>query len=195
MTLEGAMFTLCVGLFSDRHDVDAATDELGRLGLSAEDIGLVLTPRGGAGRLRAWEHQNHIDTQSGDDWRFEDLKRIGGAWLAFEVGSLTLPIAGYLLALGGLVAGLAGAAAALLQTTQRRHLADALIDVGMDEKEARYHEKRVAQGAFLVVVNCSRCEPQSVRDVLLRHGAEDRTPRLYQAAPNGPTGTEFSMTA
>jgi hypothetical protein len=151
------MSTICIGLLSDRHQADAAIEELRRLGISPEEIGIILAGRDGVGHLHAWEHQNHIQTPSGDDWQLSDVRRVGLAWLGFEVGSLTLPIAGYVIALGGLVAGCLGAAAALALATSQRHLAAALIDLGMEAKEARYHEKRIAEGAFLALVNCERC--------------------------------------
>ena len=177
------MAVFCVGLLSDRQQADAAVEELRRQGISPEDVSVILSRRGVSGRLFDWEKQHHVGSAGLDHVEAGDGRRLGLAWLAFEAGSLTLPLAGYLIAVGGLVVGMAGVASRLAMIDDRS-LAGALQELGMSAEEARYHEKRVAKGACLIVVDCSQCAAETVREVLLRHGAEDR---MHQARQPGPT--------
>ena len=176
------MAVLCVGLFSDRQQANAAVEELRQRGIGSEDISAVLAGRQAFRDLHKWEEQHHLTTHGGD------VKRLGLAWLAFEAGSLTLPIAGYVIALGGLVAGVIGALAGFAMAVEHRGIAGALTDLGMSAEEARYHEQRVAKGACLVVVDCAQCSSDEVREVLLRYGAEDRSQRVRSAAGPAQAG-------
>ena len=171
------MSVFCVGLLSNRQQADAAVEELRQLGISPDDISVVLSGRGASSRLLGWEKQHHVGTAGTDHVEAGDGKRLGVAWLALEAGSLTVPLAGYAIAVGGLMVGLMGVAAKVAMAADHSTLAGALKELGMSEAEARYHEKRVAKGACLVVVDCSRCAANQIREILLRHGAEDRMQR------------------
>jgi hypothetical protein len=170
------MSTLCIGLFSDRGQADAAVEELRQFGVTGDDISAIFSGRHANEPLRSWEAQHHLGTTDQDvrDGEAGGLKSLGSTWLILEAGSLTLPIAGYALALGGLVIGAVGVAANSVLSQDRPSLGLILRELGLAEAEARYHEKQVAKGAHLVVVDGTRWTATEIREIMLRHGAEDR---------------------
>lgn len=190
--------TLCIGLIADRERVDAAIDELRRLGVSADEVSAIVSGREAADRLESWEVLNAIRTAHVGDRRSSEVMVGGLSWLALEAGALLVPMAGYVLAVGWAVAGLIGSTLSVIHDWGRGTLAESLTDLGMSEEEARYHERRVGQGTYLIVVNCTRWPAARIREILLRHGAEDRQPpqisfreRFRRRAPaaEGPVTT------
>ena len=170
----------CVGLFSDRRQTDAAIEELRRLGVSRDEISAAIRGQEGLERFRGWDEQGNLRTAERDDsGPGEDQAAVGLTWLLMGAGATIFnPLAAPIIAGGALMAGLAGAVADVADATVPDNLegiARLLYDRGMSEDEARYHDQRVREGAYLLVVDCNRWDPVQIRDILLRHGAEDRS--------------------
>ena len=180
----------CVGLFSDRRQADAAVEELRRLGTSRDDISVAFQGQEGLDRFHGWDEQGNFRRADQDDaGASPETAATGLAWLAMGAGTMVInPLAAPVIAAGALMGGLANVVAdvAVPDEGEQRGITGSLIAHGMTEDEARYHEGRVGEGAYLIAVHdCGRWDASRIRDILLRHGAEDRSGR----AASDPTGT------
>lgn len=176
----------CVGLFSDRRQADAAIEELRQLGVGRDEISAAIRGQEGLDRFRGWDDQGNLRTADHDETASgEDRTAAGLTWLLVGGGATIVnPLVSPLIVGGALMAGLAGAVADVSDETVRSSnlegIARVLYDRGMSEDEARYHAQRVGEGAILLAVDCNRWDPVQIRDILLRHGAEDRAANSRQ---------------
>jgi len=162
-----------IGLFRDRQNADAAVDELRRLGIAKEDISIVARGREGQDRFSGWGDDDRIDHHSSDDVGAGEGAAVGGmAGLLIGAGLMLIPGIGPILAVGPIAAGLAGAVTGAVAGAITGGIAGGLIDLGVPEEDARYYEREVGSGAYLVTVNC-RGRESEVREIMRRHGAEN----------------------
>lgn len=160
----------CIGVFHDRASADAAIDELRALGLGANDVSVVLQGREGVEKFRGWDDGGNYRT---DDVSAGEGAAVGGlTGLLLGAGLMLIPGIGPVFAVGPLAAGLAGAVAGGVTGAVTGGIAGGLIDLGVPEEDARYYERRIGEGSYLVTANCHGRDDE-VRDIMRRHGAED----------------------
>lgn len=170
----------CTGLFGRQEQVDAVIDELRGLGVSRQDL-IIALPKGHAFEPPR-EHDGGGIKRTADQVVPSDEREAqaeGGAglsWLMATAGAAVVnPILSPLIVPGALAAGVMTKVADAVMPEEDQTVGVALRQRGMAEGEARYHEDRVNDGAYLVIVeNCDRWGADRIREIMLRHGAEDR---------------------
>jgi uncharacterized membrane protein len=146
-----------IGVFSTREEADRAVRSLEKEGYSAEDMSIVVKDKEQVG-----------GTEDDQDHRLADNTSAGAvaggavgglAGLLIGIGALAIPGIGGLLIAGPIAAalGLTGAAATTVSGALTGALAGGLIgaltSLGIPEREARYYEEKVREGAVLLLVN------------------------------------------
>lgn len=177
------MPTIVAGLFSQRHDLDAAIDDLRQSGVARDEIDVVAPDGEGVADLRQWaasEGQPVSDAAAPESPRAEREEGKGLTWMATgstaTAAAVTSFSPGIFLIPGALLGGAAAGIATAIDDQMEGRLARALTDLGMSQDDAIHHERRVTQDQhYLVLVSCANRDPVPVRDLLLRHGAEDPT--------------------
>ncbi|HEX2171715.1 MAG TPA: hypothetical protein VHL09_04665 [Dehalococcoidia bacterium] len=171
----------CSGLFTSRDQADAVIEELRRLGVTRDDL-IVALPKGHAFQPPSAEHgggaKRAVDSLKIDDQ--QEAQEEGGAglsWLLLAGGaSVVNPLLSPLIVPGALAAGIVGKVADAVIPEDDQSVGVVMRTHGMSEEEAAYHEDRVNDGAYLILVeNCQRWGADTVREIMLRHGAEDRS--------------------
>lgn len=182
----------CIGVFHDRSSADAAIDELRALGLSNSDVSVVVQGREGVEKFRGWDDRGEYRK---DDVSAGEGAAVGGlTGLLIGAGLMLIPGIGPIFAVGPLAAGLAGAVTGGVAGAVTGGIAGGLIDLGVPDEDARYYERRIGEGAYLVTANCHGRDEQ-VRDIMRHHGAEDVQGRGYHydrpVAGDGGNTTTF----
>ncbi len=152
-----------VGVFHDRLSAERAVDELRRLGIAENRIGLI------AREVEAATGTASSGTQWGEGAATGAVA--GGATgtlLGIAVAAGLIPGVGPAVA-GGILAGLLASAATGAVTGG---ILGALIGLGIPEEEAAYYQGEFTAGRVLVTVKVDGQAAQ-IRDVLRRHGAYD----------------------
>ncbi|MCO8128830.1 hypothetical protein NHL50_16585 [Acidimicrobiia bacterium EGI L10123] len=154
-----------VAVFDERSDAEAAVDELRRLGLGSDALGVAVH---GPGQV-AFEHDAEADLA-------HDLEvDVGaGAVVGFLAG---FALVGTLVPVVGAV-GVGGLLALGAATGFGGAMLGGYLGVAADERPLTVHEQiartRLLPGQVLVAV-CSHGHPDAARDVLQRHGGDLRT--------------------
>ena len=145
-----------IGVFQDKFDVEAAIDELEKMGFNPKDVSVVvkegITTNENSGRKGGSVAEGAVSGAATGGV-------LGGlAGLLIGIGALAIPGVGAFL-VGGPIAialGLTGAAATTISGATTGALAGGLvgglIGLGVPENEAKVYEKRVNEGAVLLAV-------------------------------------------
>lgn len=166
-----------VGVFADRNDADSAVKTLESEGYKTEDMSVVVRDQ----QDMRGQQDNNSDFAENTTAGAVAGGAVGGlAGLLIGVGAIAIPGLGAFLIAGPIAAalGLTGAAATTLTGALTGVLAGGLIgaltSLGIPEKEARYYEERVREGAVLLLVNASGDSDVSViEDTFNRYNAEE----------------------
>ncbi|BBD61041.1 hypothetical protein NIES2109_38420 [Nostoc sp. HK-01] len=159
-----------IGVFTDRRNVEQAIYELRDIGLAMDQVSVVV--------------------QNADDPEIKEYthdKADEGATVGGLSGGAVGGLTGLLVGLGTLaIPGvgpimLAGAAATAFVTTlagvslgaATGTFAGALVGWGMSEEQARAYNDRVANGNYLIIVDCTFLEIAQVEAILKRWGVEE----------------------
>lgn len=163
-----------VGLFDNRGAVEGAIDALRARGIDRSELSVIVPEDVHASGFRAWATQAREDDRPAFD--DETVGGTGLAWLAAGSGMALLTAfgPGSVIAAGALIGGVAAATADAVEEAFVGKIARGLTELGMDRDAAIDHERRVQQGAYLLLVDGTRHDPAAIRDLLLRHGADDR---------------------
>jgi heat induced stress protein YflT len=148
-----------VGLFATREAAEAAIVDLIEAGFDASRIGILLQDRG-----QTAEVAEEYGTRSGETAVAGGIVGGTAGALMAATGALVIPGLGPFIA-GGIVATVLGAGSGAL--------IGGLIGLGIPADEAEYYQAQVGLGRALVTVDPQGREDEA-RDILLRHGAEDR---------------------
>jgi hypothetical protein len=185
----------CTGLFGRKEQVDAVIDELRGLGVSRHDL-LIALPKGHTFEPPREEHGGGLKRAAdklvpSDEKEAKEEGGAGLSWLLATAGAAVVnPILSPVIIPGALAAGVMAKVADAVMPEEDQTVSVTLRKRGMAEVEARYHEDRVNDGAYLVVVdNCDRLDADRVREIMLRHGAEDRAGHPVQDAAQAFHGT------
>src|SRR5919206_101282 len=156
------MARTAVGYFRDRHAADTAFDDLMSRGFSRDDLSIMGRGReGGAGLA----DDDHVGAGEG--------AAVGGiTGLLVGAAAMLIPGIGPIVAVGPLTAALTGAVTGGVTGAVVGGVAGALIDAGVEEEEARFHEERFKHGGYLVTVRADDTRYPEARRILESTGAE-----------------------
>jgi hypothetical protein len=157
------------GLFGSRREADAVVDNLRDLGYTSDEISIVMQGEG----------PNASPVVEGAASGATTGGIIGGvAGLLIGIGALVIPGVGALL-IGGPIAaalGLTGAAATTVSGAITGALAGglvgALVNLGVPREEAEVFERRISEGAILILTHVHEGDEDEVRRIMQDHNAE-----------------------
>lgn len=152
------------GIFASSLSVEEAVNRLTTAGFSTEDISVLMSDTEGAKEFAAERNTNAVE---------DATNRVGGGGgvggtLAFlaEAGAITIPGEGPLVAVGPIIASLAG--------SSESGLVGALVGLGIPEYEAKGYDGKIKAGGAMLSIRCVRCEEVTkARDLMNEAGAED----------------------
>ena len=170
-----------------RHEAQACriVDNLKEAGFSDNDVSVLLSDKQGT---RDFAHEKNTKAPEGATTGVTTGGILGGAvgWLA-GIGALAIPGVGPLIAAGPILGALSGAALG----AAAGGLAGALIGLGIPEYEAKRYEGKIRGGNVLISVHAETAEETSrVKEIFLRHGAEDVATAGEEAVGNTATSKE-----
>lgn len=163
-----------IGVFEERSDVEEAIDKLKSNGLNAKDFSIVMKDRRAADDI-------------GEDTGAEVAEgALAGATTGAAIGGITGLLAGTVLpGLGGFLIGgpigaalgLSGAAATTVSGVATGAVAGgligALMGLGLSREEAKHYERRVREGAILLMVPAPNEKVSFVKNVFNEYNASD----------------------
>jgi|GEM_PF-2895033 hypothetical protein len=155
---------ILAAVFQSEDDVRRAYTRLQDVGVSGDDIGIVMRESVGENRLQREQ------VRSADAWVGSGVAGVGGGlagglagWAAtagLAAAGVTIPVVGPVLAVGALVGlgALAGHGAGWM--------AGELAARGLQDQEARFYESAVERGEIVMTVNAEADVVERVRTVL-----------------------------
>jgi uncharacterized protein (TIGR02271 family) len=152
-----------VGYFRDRAAADRAYDALVQRGFGKDEISIV--GRGTDGQTETVGEGHHVTAGEG-------VATGGILGLLLGAAAMLIPGIGPIVAVGPIAAGLAGAVTGGVTGAVVGGVAGALVQAGVPEEEARFHEARFKQGGYLLTVHADDARFQDARLILERGGAE-----------------------
>lgn len=157
--------TTTVGVFTTRAAADQAVAELKRAGYKDDQVGMVGKDADG----------KTVKSGAANESNAAEGAAIGAAAGAGVAGLVSLgvsfgviPVIGPVLAMGPFAAALVSAAGGAAAAG----VGGALIGWGIPEEDAKYYEREVQAGRYLVTVECGQGD--DARDLLKRQGGYDR---------------------
>ncbi|WP_138493160.1 general stress protein [Paenibacillus pinistramenti] len=150
------MTKLVAGLFANRQDVSLLIEDLKKQDVDSKDILII---------VKDYNELNQIAEDAG--------------WKAPESGNAGNTIFGVLRGLTEIMEGARGEASALGPAAETLAGADLwaasdslavpLIGIGVPEEDAQMYHKQVADGRFLVLVQCDEEKAVSIKDAMHEH--------------------------
>src|SRR5580692_11196295 len=167
------------GLFENRASLEAAIDELQRIGFQPADISALLPDRG---QTTDFAHEKHTKAPEGALAGAAAGGVVGGTLgLLLGIGALAIPGLGPFIAAGPIMAALAGAGAGAAVGG----IAGALIGMGIPELEAKQYEGKIKNGNILLSVHAEDGkEVTRAKEILKNGGAEDISYTGEASVPN-----------
>ncbi|HSX57904.1 MAG TPA: general stress protein [Candidatus Saccharimonadales bacterium] len=171
-----------IGVFPARDDADRAIRALDNLGYKSEDMSIIV--KDGDIEHRVGSQDNVTDNVASGAVAGGAIGGLAG--LLIGVGALAIPGVGAFLIAGPIAAalGLTGAAATTISGAVTGALAGGLVGaiatLGLPEREARYYEERVREGAVLLAVSVSNEQNSGEVEDLFRENRADQVRTLAQ---------------
>ncbi len=156
------------GIYSTRHQVENAVDELKAAGYRNTDISVLFPENVGT---KEFAHEKDTKAPEGTATGAVTGGVIGGTlgWLA-GIGSLAIPGVGPLIAAGPIIGALSGIGAGGVIGG----ITGALIGMGIPEYEAKRYEGRIKRGNILLSVHSDNSDwTKKAKTILEDTGAED----------------------
>jgi hypothetical protein len=168
------------GIYSTTAQTERAVNELLGAGFSSEDVSVLMPDQQST---REFALKKETKAPEGATAGATTGGVLGGAvGVLVGLGALAIPGLGPLLAVGPLVAGLAGLGAG----GAVGGLIGALVGMGIPEFEARRYEGHVKGGGMLLSVHCDTAgEVMRAKEVLAATGAIDIASSAESAATKG----------
>ncbi|MBD2454294.1 histidine kinase [Nostoc sp. FACHB-87] len=158
-----------IGVFSHRHDAEAALNELRDAGFPMNRVSLIAKDTNGhgvAGVGNKADEGAKAGAATGGA-----LGGLGG--LLVGLGALAIPGIGPVIAGGALATALATTVAGGAIGAAAGGLVGALVGLGIPEDRARIYSDRFQRGDYLVMVDGTDTEIQHAQTILQRRGIED----------------------
>jgi hypothetical protein len=156
------------GLYTTRHQVENAVDELKAQGFRNTDISVLFSENVGT---KDFAHQKGTKAPEGIATGATSGAIVGGTlgWLA-GIGALAVPGVGPLIAAGPIIAALTGVGVG----GAVGGIAGALVGLGIPEYEAKRYEGRIKSGNILLSVHADDSHWTDKAEKILKNtGAED----------------------
>jgi uncharacterized protein (TIGR02271 family) len=176
--------------FDNYEDASEAVRRLEAAGIPHRDISLIASNEGdrySSHATRTFDGTNHhtddVSDGAGTGATVGTLAG-GGAGLLAGLGLLAIPGLGPVVAAGWLVSTLVGAGAGAAVGG----IAGALVDAGVDEKDAHAYAEGIRRGGALVTVRASDAEVDRIVDILDDEGTVDFDERETTWRSEGWTG-------
>ena len=187
-----------IGVFSHRHDAEAALGELRSAGFSMNQVSLIA------------KDERHIDRQSGhhgDDNKADEGLRSGAitggvlgtlGGLLVGLGALAIPGVGPVILAGATATTLATALTGGVIGAAAGSIVGGLVGLGIPEEQAKVYSDRFSKGHYLLMVEGTDAELDRAEAILRRRGIEDFI--IYDAVDGvgdrslAPTSTNYSTT-
>jgi len=173
------------GIFKAREQIEQAIFDMREKGFRNADISALL-PSGES--TKEFAHENETKLPEGAYIGSATGILAGGAlgWLA-GIGSLAIPGIGPLVAVGPVMAALAGAGAG----GTIGGIAGGLIGMGLPEYEAKRYEGFVKEGGYLLSVHCDNDEwTDKAENIMKANGATDVTSAFEESSDSHDRVTE-----
>lgn len=173
-------FKRAIGLFSHRHDTEAALSEIRGSGFRMDRVSVIAKDRGSSEQIAGTPVDAKIDRRTSN-------KADEGAKAGAATGAAVGGLGGLLVGLGTLaIPGigpviLGGAAATALATAlgggaigaAAGGLVGGLVGLGIPEDRAKVYRDRLNQGDDLVIIEGSEAEMRQVEPILKRHNIRE----------------------
>jgi len=160
--------TSVYGIYPDRAKLENGIQALRDTGFRAEDISVLLPENVGTKDIGAEKATKAPEGIAGGATTGAVLGGVLG-WLV-GIGAITIPGIGPFLAVGPIMAALAGAGAG----GAAGGVVGGLVGLGIPEYEAKRYEGRIRNGGILISVHCDNSDWASkAKEILERTGAED----------------------
>jgi hypothetical protein len=188
-----------IGVFSHRHDAEAALGELRSAGFSMNQVSLIAKDE----RLV----DRHSDLHHGDDNKADEGLRSGAitggvlgtlGGLLVGLGALAIPGVGPVILAGATATTLATALSGGVIGAAAGSIVGGLVGLGIPEEQAKVYSDRFSKGHYLLMVEGTDAELDRAEAILRRRGIEDFI--IYDAADSvderrlDPTSTNYSTT-
>jgi hypothetical protein len=188
-----------LGVFSHRHDAEAALGELRSAGFSMNQVSLIAKDE----RLV----DRHSDLHHGDDNKADEGLRSGAitggvlgtlGGLLVGLGALAIPGVGPVILAGATATTLATALSGGVIGAAAGSIVGGLVGLGIPEEQAKVYSDRFSKGHYLLMVEGTDAELDRAEAILRRRGIEDFI--IYDAADSvderrlDPTSTNYSTT-
>lgn len=188
-----------IGVFSHRHDAEAALGELRSAGFSMNQVSLIAKDE----RLV----DRHSDRHHGDDNKADEGLRSGAitggvlgtlGGLLVGLGALAIPGVGPVILAGATATTLATALTGGVIGAAAGSIVGGLVGLGIPEEQAKVYSDRFSRGHYLLMVEGTDAELDRAEAILRRRGIEDFI--IYDAADDvgdrrlAPTSTNYSTT-
>lgn len=173
-----------VGLFQNLSEAENVVSELVEQGVAREEISIL-------GRDESADVREAVSDRSaatgGAGTGAGAGAAIGGSFgVVAGLAALMIPGIGPIIAVGPIVAGLAGGGIG----ATAGGLIGALTKAGVSESDAQYYEDAVRRGGVLVLVQCPDVDTADrVTDLMTRHGSSGITERNGPAIPATESGS------
>ncbi|MFN2521119.1 MAG: hypothetical protein ABR525_08750 [Candidatus Limnocylindria bacterium] len=164
-------------VFGDRGQAARAADDLRRAGFADEDIGFAMQQRTGMGATVSPGTDGSLEGQQGERTADVTSEAGGSSTVAVLAGLLGEAAAGLAPGVGPIFAG--GTLSGLVtgSPTSTSGIAGGLVEAGMNEDEAKWHERAVERGGVVLMVKAA-ARHQEATATLQRAGGscfEDRS--------------------
>jgi hypothetical protein len=188
-----------IGVFSYRHDAEAALGELRSAGFSMNQVSLIAKDE----RLGDRKSDRH----HGDDNKADEGLRSGAitggvlgtlGGLLVGLGALAIPGVGPVILAGATATTLATALTGGVIGAAAGSIVGGLVGLGIPEEQAKVYSDRFSKGHYLLMVEGTDAELDCAEAILRRRGIEDFI--IYDAADGvderrlDPTSTNYSTT-
>ena len=188
-----------IGVFSHRHDAEAALGELRSAGFSMNQVSLIAKDERLGDRK---SDRHHSDDNKADEGLRSGaitggvLGTLGG--LLVVLGALAIPGVGPVILAGATATTLATALTGGVIGAAAGSIVGGLVGLGIPEEQAKVYSDRFSKGHYLLMVEGTDAELDRAEAILRRRGIEDFI--IYDAADGvgdrrlDPTSTNYSTT-
>lgn len=174
--------TAVFGIYPHQTSVENGVDALKAAGFSNDDISVLFPKNEGT---KDFAHEKSTKAPEGASTGAGTGALLGGGlgWLA-GIGALAIPGVGPFIAVGPIMAALAGAGVG----GAVGGLTGALVGMGIPEYEAKRYEGRVKDGGILLSVHSDRSDDtKRAKEILERTGAQDISSTGEASSEKAPT--------
>ncbi|WP_071190162.1 general stress protein [Trichormus sp. NMC-1] len=165
-----------VGVFSHRRDAEQALHELKNSGFAMDRVSIIAKDKDDRDGIAGTQVTEKVGDKSEEGAKVGGISggTVGGlTGLLIGLGTLAIPGIGPIMLAGGLATALATTLAGAGIGAVAGSLIGGLIGLGIPEERARAYNKRVEEGAYLVIIDGTDAELSRAREILHRRGIED----------------------